>query len=64
MRSESSGSIHGNPARTESEDTPPEEQVPAEEGSADLKPLPSWRGGQPLVDISDRDALYRAMEEE
>ncbi len=29
-----------------------------------LAPLPSWRGGQPLVDISDRDALYRVMEEE
>jgi len=29
-----------------------------------LKPLPTWRGGEPLVDISDRDALYRVMEEE
>ena len=27
-----------------------------------LAPLPSWRGGQPLVDVSDRDALYRVME--
>jgi hypothetical protein len=30
----------------------------------DLPPLPSWNGGEPLVDIADRDALYRAMEEE
>ncbi len=29
-----------------------------------LKPLPTWRGGEPLVDIADRDALYRVMEEE
>ena len=28
-----------------------------------LPPLPSWNGGRELVDISDRDALYRAMEE-
>ena len=29
-----------------------------------LPPLPSWHGGEELVDISDREALYRAMEEE
>ena len=29
-----------------------------------LPPLPSWRSGGHLVDISDRDALYRVMEEE
>ncbi len=29
-----------------------------------LPPLPSWNGGDELVDISDREALYRAMEEE
>ncbi len=29
-----------------------------------LKPLPTWRGGEPLVDIADRDALYGVMEEE
>jgi hypothetical protein len=28
----------------------------------DLPPLPSFRGGSPLVDIADRDALYQAME--
>lgn len=35
------------------------EQPPA----ADLPPLPAYRMGPPLVDIADRDALYRAMEE-
>ena len=29
-----------------------------------LPPLPTWNGGGFLVDIDDRDALYRAMEEE
>ena len=29
-----------------------------------LPPLPSWNGGEELVDLSDREALYRAMEEE
>ena len=31
---------------------------------ANLPPLPAWNGGEELVDLSDRDALYRAMEEE
>ena len=35
-----------------------------ETSSTELLPLPSWNGGGELVDISDRDALYRAMEEE
>lgn len=30
----------------------------------DLPPLPMFRSGGPLVDVADRDALYRAMEEE
>ncbi len=30
----------------------------------DSPSLPTWRGGAELVDISDRDALYRAMEEQ
>jgi len=30
----------------------------------ELTPLPSRNGGKELVDISNRDALYRAMEEE
>ena len=29
-----------------------------------LPPLATWRSGGFLVDIDDRDALYRAMEEE
>ena len=29
-----------------------------------LPPLPTWNSGGHLVDIDDRDALYRAMEEE
>src|SRR5437588_11386379 len=28
-----------------------------------LPPLPTFHGGEELVDIADRDALYRAMEE-
>ena len=30
----------------------------------ELPPLPTWDSGGPLVDINDRDALYRAMEED
>ena len=29
-----------------------------------MPPLPAWNGGAELVDLSDRDALYQAMEEE
>ena len=29
-----------------------------------LPPLPTWRSGGFLVDVADRDALYRVMEEE
>jgi plasmid stability protein len=29
-----------------------------------LRPLPTFRGGRELVDISNRDALYRLMEED
>ncbi len=29
-----------------------------------LPPLPSWSGGTPRVDIADRDALDRVMEED
>ena len=28
-----------------------------------LRALPSWRGGRELVDISNRNELYRVMEE-
>lgn len=30
----------------------------------ELSPLPSWNMGKPLVDISNRDDLYDAMESE
>jgi plasmid stability protein len=33
------------------------------ERSADLTPLPTHRMGRPKVDVADRDALQRAMEE-
>jgi hypothetical protein len=29
---------------------------------SDLPPLPSFNGGGAIVDIADREALYRAME--
>jgi len=32
--------------------------------AGDLPPLPTYRMGPPRVDLADRDALYRAMEEE
>ena len=32
-------------------------------GATELVPLPTFDSGGALVDISDRDALYRAMEE-
>jgi len=37
-------------------------EVPASEPD-ELPPLPTWDSGGHLVDIDDRDALYRAMEE-
>lgn len=37
--------------------------VPGEPPEA-LPPLPTWNSGGHLVNIDDRDALYRAMEEE
>jgi hypothetical protein len=36
----------------------------AQKRAADLPPLPVADLGDELVDIADRDALYRAMEEE
>ena len=36
--------------------------APAER-RADLAPLPTHRMGRPKVDVADRDALQRAMEE-
>ena len=41
------------------------EDVPAPNGEEnDLPPLPSWRCGGALVDVSNREELYRAMEED
>ncbi len=36
----------------------------AEDEAGDLPPLPSWNSGGQLVDISNREELYRAMEDE
>ncbi len=30
----------------------------------DLPPLPTWHGGEPLVDLADREALYEALDRE
>jgi urease gamma subunit len=30
---------------------------------SEIEPLPAFSGGRALVDIADRDALFRAMEE-
>lgn len=32
--------------------------------TGNLPPLPSWNSGGQLVDIGDREELYRAMEDE
>ena len=40
------------------------EPLPFEARSSRLPPLPSWNSGGALVDVADRDELYRAMEEE
>ncbi len=34
----------------------------AKPAAVDLRPLPSFKSGGALVDIADREALYRAME--
>ncbi len=36
---------------------------PSENLPEALSPLPSWNGGRELVDIANREELYRAMEE-
>ena len=40
-----------------------EERVPHRTGQDTLPPLPTWHGGQMLVDAAKRDDLYRVMEE-
>ena len=37
--------------------------VEPEPRKARLPPLPAFSGGRPRVNVADRDALYRAMEE-
>jgi len=34
----------------------------APDAPRDLPPLPRYRMGRPMVDLADRDALYRAMD--
>lgn len=34
----------------------------SEKTPSEIPPLPKFKSGGPLVDISDRDALYQAME--
>jgi len=36
---------------------------PAEEKRRGMPPLPSWKGGPFLIDISNRDEMYRAFDE-
>lgn len=36
----------------------------AQKASPDLPPLPTFDGGEMLVDIADRDALYRILDED
>ena len=40
-----------------------EEHVPDRTGQDALPPLPTWHGGEMLVDLANRDDLYRVMEE-
>ena len=40
------------------------EPAPLDSQASELPPLPSWNSGGALVDIANRDELYRAMEEE
>ena len=40
------------------------DEEPSEASARDsLPPLPTWHCGKMLVDVSNRDELYRAMEE-
>ena len=40
------------------------EPTPTAPPTPELPLLPTWNGGKELVDISNRDALYKVMEEE
>lgn len=37
-------------------------QTPGRKSKPKLRPLPTFHGGKPVVDIADRNALYDAME--
>lgn len=39
------------------------DSLPTGSAADSLPPLPTWHGGEMLVDVSKRDELYRAMEE-
>ena len=41
-----------------------DERTPSEGEAFSLPALPSWRGGNELVDVSNRTDLYRVMEED
>ncbi len=41
----------------------PEDSAPPDDEAGDLPPLPSWDCGGSLVDISNREALYRVLDE-
>ena len=40
-----------------------EERAPSRTGQDPLPPLPTWHGGRMLVNVANRDELYRVMEE-
>ena len=40
-----------------------DEHAPYLAGKDTLPPLPTWHGGRMLVDLANRDDLYRVMEE-
>lgn len=40
------------------------EPAPSDSPPPELRPLPTWSGGKEVVDISNRDLLYKVMEEE
>ena len=40
------------------------EPATSDSPATDLAPLPTWNGGRELVDISNRDLLFKVMEEQ
>ena len=43
--------------------TKPEDNPTKDGEGDDLPPLPSWQGGRELVDVSNREELYRILDE-